>query len=106
MIQLHRPVSFHPLPQEQQFQHLPFCSNGHTARGHLGERGEEKKDAGSAANDGGVGYGSACTVKLAQGFFEADEPRGGFGPIVDCAPPAVDAHRETIWAAFLLEPDP
>jgi hypothetical protein len=68
--QLQRPVSFHALPHQQQFQHLFFCSNGQSAaRGQRGDRGDEKKDAGFAAYDGGVGYGRAWMVRLVQGSF-------------------------------------
>ncbi|KAJ9138317.1 hypothetical protein NKR19_g7870 [Coniochaeta hoffmannii] len=68
--QLQRPVSFHALPHQQQFQHLFFASNGQSAvKGQRGDSGDDQKDAGSEAYDGGVGYGSAWTVKFLQGRF-------------------------------------
>lgn len=70
MTQLQRPVSFQALPHQQQFQHLFFASNGQpAARGQRGDSGDDQKDAGFEAYDGGVGYGRAWTVRLAQGRF-------------------------------------
>lgn len=70
MTQLQRPVSFRALPHQQQFQHLSLASNGQlAAKGHRGDSGDDKKDAGFSAYEGGIGYGSAWTVRFAQGRF-------------------------------------
>ena len=55
MTQLHRPCSFHPLPHQQQFQHLLRSSKGHLGRVHLGSSGLDAAFEGFPWKLGGKG---------------------------------------------------
>lgn len=110
--QLHRPVWFQPFPHQQQFQHLFFCSKGQSAtRGQRGERGEDEKAAGSAAYEGGVGYGKDWIVILAQARFRVfsveplvEEDVFEWWPWLLCLD-ELDAEPETLLALCLEDGD-
>ncbi|CAK7244212.1 MAG: hypothetical protein STHCBS139747_005747 [Sporothrix thermara] len=55
MMQLHRPLSFHPLPHQQQFQQRFLASKGQSGSGHFGASIEVAAVCGSQAKLGGVG---------------------------------------------------
>lgn len=67
MMQLQRPCSFHPLPHQQQFQHLLRCSKGHRGRVHLGSRGLDAAVDGLPWKLGGSGYAMDWLVRLRHG---------------------------------------